>query len=155
MTLASVSAALALALIACGGDVTVDETSEPTPTVTATVDADLPPGHRRWVITVENQSAAPARLMVAEDDVRIGDPVGTAQPANVPPGMTIDVTFVVPPGEGWAIFVNPSATRGPLLLPMDVPPDFSGKLPVEFLVRPDGDPQMSHAGDLGPGWFGE
>ena len=155
MILATVSAAFALALIACGSDGTADETPDPAAMAAATVDVDLPLGHRRWVITVENQSAALARLMVAEDEVRIGDLVGTARPANVPPGMTIDVTFVVPPGDGWAIFVNPSARRGPLLLSMDVPPDFSGKLPVEFLVRPGGDPQMSHAGDLGPGWFGE
>ena len=42
-----------------------------------------PPGTREWRITVENLHAAPARLMVAEDESPIGELVGTAEPATV------------------------------------------------------------------------
>ena len=47
---------------------------------------------------------------------------------TVAPGETVDVTFTVPPGEGWAIFVNPGPQLGPLILAIDVPPDASGRL---------------------------
>jgi len=113
-----------------------------------------PPGTREWIIAVDNQSAQPARLMVAEDTTPVGDLVGTADAPQVPPGTKQDVVFTVPPGQTWAIFVNPSPERGPLILAMDVPPDAKGRLPLTILVGPNGDPSAGVDADLGPGWFG-
>ena len=114
----------------------------------------MPAGSREWIIEVDNQSAQPARLMVAEDTVPVGDVVGTADPAQVPPNTKQDVVFAVPPGQTWAIFVNPSPQRGPLILAMDVPPDAQGRLPVSIIVSPNGDPGAALGPDAGPGWFG-
>ena len=92
--------------------------------------------------------------MVGEDTIPIGKTVGIADPARVPANTTTDVVFTVPPGRAWAIFVNPSAERGPLILAMDVPPDAEGRLPVTISVGPDGEPGAQLAPDAGPGWFG-
>jgi hypothetical protein len=81
----------------------------------------VPPGGRVWVLEVVNRSARPATLVVAEDEATMGDTVGTATPSVVPPGATVLVTFGVPPGEAWAIFVNPRPDMGPLLTPGDLP----------------------------------
>ena len=82
----------------------------------------------------------------------MGDSVGTAVPDQVTPGATEVVTFTVPPGEGWAVFVNPSASMGPLILASDVPRDAAGALPLEIVVSPDGAPTVSVPNE--PGWFG-
>ena len=84
----------------------------------------------------------------------IGEQVGTAVPDTVPPGASQEVVFTVPPGEGWAIFVNPGPQLGPLILARDVPADFVGTLPLVIGVGPDGAPYTSTQADLGPGWFG-
>lgn len=81
----------------------------------------VPPGGRTWTIKVINRSARPATLVVAIDGLGAGRVVGTANPGVVPPGTTVDAIFGVPPGDGWAIFVNPGPNMGPLLLPTDVP----------------------------------
>jgi hypothetical protein len=81
----------------------------------------VPPGGRTWTIKVINRSPRPATLVVAIDGLGAGRVVGTANPGVVPPGTTVDVVFGVPPGDGWAIFVNPGPNMGPLLLPTDVP----------------------------------
>ena len=47
--------------------------------------------------------------------------VGTTTPSVVLPGATVEVIFGVPPGTGWAIFVNPGPNMGPLILPNDLP----------------------------------
>ena len=117
-------------------------------------DPAMPAGAREWIISVENQSGQPARLMVALDTSPVGELVGTAVPSEVPPNTTQEVVFTVPPGQAWAIFVNPSAQRGPLILAMDVPPDARGRLPVSISVSPNGDPGASLGPDAGPGWFG-
>ncbi len=114
-----------------------------------------PPGTREWRITVENLDAAPARLMVAEDESPIGELVGTAEPATVPPGATQEVVFTVPPGDGWAIFVNPSPLNGPLILASDVPADVTGALPLGIGIGADGLVFLRYDGNLGPGWMGE
>ena len=114
---------------------------------------EMPAGSRQWIIRVENQSDQDARLFVAEDQSPMGDLVGNANPATVPPRTTTDVRFTVPPGEGWAIFVNPTAERGPLLIEADVPPDVAGRLPIGFVVDKNGDIFMGTEGNL-PGWFG-
>ena len=117
-------------------------------------DPALPPGSREWIVEVDNQSAQPARLMVAEDTMPVGDLVGTADPPQVPPGTKQDVVFTVPPGRTWAIFVNPSPQRGPLILAMDVPADVHGRLPLTIIVGPNGDPSAGVDANVGPGWFG-
>lgn len=114
----------------------------------------MPAGSREWIIEVDNQSAQPARLMVAEDTMPLGDLVGTANPPQVPPMTKQDVVFSVPPGETWAIFVNPGPNLGPLILARDVPPDAEGRLPVAIIVNPNGQPGASLGPDAGPGWFG-
>lgn len=118
-------------------------------------DRVLPAGWRVWVINVENMSDQPARLVVAEDVPPIGEVVGLADPAQVPPQTTMDVRFEVPPGEGWAIFVNPGPERGPLLLARDVPADVAGDLPLLISIAPNGDPGTTVPVNLGPGWMGE
>jgi hypothetical protein len=117
-------------------------------------DPAMPAGSREWIIFVDNQSAQPARLMVAEDTMPVGEQVGTVDPPQVPPGAKQDVVFRVPPGQTWAIFVNPSAERGPLILAIDVPADAQGRLPVSIIVTPNGDPTAALDANAGPGWFG-
>lgn len=118
-------------------------------------DPAIPAGARQWIITVQNLSAAPVTLLVAEDTMPVGELVGTADPARVPPKTTMDVTFTVPPGQTWAIFVNPSPERGPLILASDVPPHATGRLPVSIGVGVDGEPFASLPEGAGPGWFGD
>lgn len=129
--------ALALVLVACG------------------VVNVAPPGSRQWRITVENQSRAPARLFIAEDEMPMGATVGTVVPNTVPAGDTQEVVFTVPPGEDWAIFVNPSPAYGALIGARDVPPDAAGELPIGIVVNADGAPMSTSDGGLGPGWFGQ
>ena len=117
-------------------------------------DPALPSGAREWIIPVDNQSNQPARLMVAEDTVPVGDLVGTAEPPQVPPGTKQDVVFTVPPGQTWAIFVNASPEMGPLILARDVPADAHGRLPLNIIVGQNGDPSVGVDADAGPGWFG-
>lgn len=125
-------------------------------------------GGRRWVITVDNQSAQPASLLVAVDGApgpgtNIGPTVGRASPSTVPPHAVMEVTFDVPAGafraptgETFAIFVNPDqAGMGPLILGTDVPPDAAGTLPIEIIIQRDGTPVMKSTGDLPAGWFGQ
>ena len=135
------SFAIVCAVAACG--VTPNPVADPLPE----------PGARRWIITVENLSAQPAALFVAEDESPMGRSVGTVVPNSVPAGATQDVVFTVPPGLGWAIFVNPGPNLGPLIIAQDVPPGVSGKLPITIGIGPDGSPFSSMPGQL-PGWFG-
>lgn len=113
-----------------------------------------PAGSREWRINVENMSGAPARLLVAEDTMPVGKLVGTAVPDAVPAGVSQEVVFTVPPGDTWAIFVNPGPQLGPLILARDVPADVAGELRITIGIGPDGQPSVSTPGDLGPGWFG-
>ena len=83
----------------------------------------------------------------------MGKLVGTAQPASIPAGATVDVTFTVPPdGQGWAIFVNPTPTLGSLIGAIDVPPGVSGRLPLTITINEQGDPSVEVPRE--PGWFG-
>lgn len=110
-------------------------------------------GWREFIVTVENLSPRPATLVVAEDRSPIGPPTGTAEPGVVPPGATVDVTLGIPPGRGWAIFVNPGdPSMGPLVIAHDVPQVATGRMP--FKVHIDLRGQVSASGDFGPGWFG-
>ena len=110
-------------------------------------------GWRQFIVTVENQSPRPATLAVAANRSPMERPTGTAEPGVVPPGVTMDVTLDVPPGQGWAIFVNPGDPgMGPLVTAHDVPPGAIGRMP--FKVQIDLRGQVSAAVDAGPGWFG-
>lgn len=111
-----------------------------------------PPGSREWIITVVNGSNRPAVLAVAADTSPMGDLVGSAMPASVPPHGTMDVVFTVPPGDGWAIFVNPGPNLGALIMANDVPAGMAGKLPLTISIGGDGSPSVSVPGE--PGWFG-
>jgi hypothetical protein len=117
-------------------------------------DPPVPAGSRQWIIAVQNTSAQPAALFVAEDLATMGRSVGTAVPSTVPAGATQDVVLTVPPGQRWAIFVNPGPTRGPLIVAHDVPPNFVGRLPGTIHIAANGDPAFSTERNLGPGWFG-
>jgi hypothetical protein len=113
-------------------------------------------GSRQWIIVVQNDRDAPARLMVAEDELRIGDQVGTAKPATVAPRTTMEVTFTVPSGQGpWAIFVNPGPVLGPLILAGDVPIGAAGRLPLTILIGADGSQAVAVYPDDPSGWFGQ
>jgi len=112
-----------------------------------------PVGSREWHIVVENSSDVPASLFVAEDGGQMGALVGTATPSTVAAGQSERVTFRVPPGGGWAIFVNPGPERGPLILAADVPADVAGPLPVSIGIGADGSPSAMMKGES-PGWFG-
>jgi hypothetical protein len=113
----------------------------------------LRPGSRVWIIPVQNMSGRPALLAVAKDESPMGDLVGTAQPAAIPAGQTVDVTFTVPPDrQGWAIFVNPGPNLGALITAPDVPPGVSGRLPLTITVDQQGNPSVSVPSE--PGWFG-
>jgi hypothetical protein len=116
-------------------------------------DPSLEPGTRQWIITVENLSGQPAALFVAEDLAAMGRSVGTAVPSTVPPRVSQDVVFTVPPGQAWAVFVNPGPDRGPLIKAQDVPPHVSGALPITIGIDHSGAPWFSAPG-TGPGWFG-
>jgi hypothetical protein len=112
----------------------------------------LAEGSREWIITVQNSSNGPAQLQVAEDGPTMGRLVGTANPSTVAAGATQEVVFTVPPGEGWAIFVNPGPNRGPLMLSRDIPAEVSGKLPVTIGIGENGEPYAQAPDE--PGWFG-
>jgi hypothetical protein len=114
-------------------------------------------GSRQWIIVVQNDSDAPARLMVAVDEVPIGERVGTASPSTVDPGATTEVIFTVPSGgaeQNWAIFVNPGPELGPLILAGDVPRSAAGRLPLTIFIAADGTPNVAGFPD-DPGWFGQ
>jgi hypothetical protein len=117
-------------------------------------DPMLEPGSRQWIIPVQNESARQAVLLIAEDAPSMGDVVGRVEPSTVPPNTTLDVVFTVPPGDGWAIFVNPGPDRGSLIGAADVPPDAEGRLPVTIIIAANGDPGAAISADAGPGWFG-
>lgn len=110
-------------------------------------------GPRNLVVRVENASPWPATLMVGELAPVRGGPVGTAFPDVVAPGATADVTFGVPAGRNWAIFVNPGPRQEPLVTATDVPPDAAGEMPFSLGVAEDGALVVMRELDV-PGWFG-
>ena len=116
------------------------------------IDPFAPAGSRVWVIPVENGSARPAVLTVAEDNGAPGRPLGAANPGQVAPGARVDVTFTIPPGAAWAIFVNGGPERGPLITSQDVPADAAGRLPLTIHVQANGDPSVEVPSLAG--WFG-
>jgi hypothetical protein len=100
---------------------------------------------RQLVIPVENSSALPARLIVAEDRSPIGRVVGIVQPSVIAPRTRVNVSFLVPESPDWAIFVNPGPEMGPLLLQSDLR-GCIGRLPIEIGIDRTGSPFWSSPG---------
>jgi hypothetical protein len=109
---------------------------------------EVPTGMRALIIPVANESGRPAVLLVAEDRHPVGQPVGSAEPAVVPPGQTLDVRFIVPNAPGWAIFVNPGPEIGPLLMEVELR-NCVGHVPASIQVGPRGEPSWGHGRDPG------
>jgi hypothetical protein len=97
----------------------------PTPTPIPPAAGPIPSGARTWTVTAVNKSSQPATLFVAEENEKglLGPLVGSATPNVVPPGVTVNVTFLLPAkgSRAWSIFVNPGPNDGPLLLGTQVP----------------------------------
>lgn len=125
-------------------------------TVSEILPFGVPPGGRELIVTVTNGSPRPATLMVGSDEMAgMPQAVGTANPATIAAGATVQVRFGVPAGTGWAIFVNPGPDHGPLVLAGDVPPNASGAMPFTIGVDSTGNTYAQVDRDPGPGWFGE
>jgi hypothetical protein len=97
----------------------------PSPTPVPPQAGPVPPGAWSWKVTVINKSSRPATLFVAEETEAgpLGRLVGSVTPNVVPPGTTVEVTFLLPAkgvGEWW-IFVNPGPNDEALLAGTDVP----------------------------------
>lgn len=97
---------------------------------------------RQLMIPVVNESNVPAQIIVAEDVPPPGKVVGIAQPNVVPPQTRLDVSFLVPDTNNWAIFVNPGPDMGPLLLASDLRGCF-GRVGIEIGIGSRGDPYWS------------
>ena len=89
-------------------------------------------GGDQIVMDVANRSARPASLSVsATGDQR--SVLGAADPAVVPPGVTVKVRFIVPPTGQWAIWAN----GGELMSNLDLK-GRRGALPVGIEIGQDG-----------------
>lgn len=117
----------------------------------AGIEAGIAPAGRVWVVTVENRSPRPALLLVAEDTGPAGRVVGNVNPGVVPAGVTADVTFGIPSGKGWAIWVNRGPNTGPLVTAHDVPENATGRMPFKIIIDADGNPGSQMPGPACPG----
>ena len=102
-------------------------TPTPVPTPYPPEAGPVPPNARPWQVKVVNTSAKPATLFVAEEDEigMMARLAGNVTPHVVPPGATVQVTFLVPKKgvDGWSIWVNPGPDLGGLVgWTDDVPP---------------------------------
>jgi hypothetical protein len=98
-------------------------TPEPTPFPPQA--GPVPPGARSWTVTVWNASSEPATLFVANENEQglLARLVGSVTPNVVPPGATLQVTFLLPAKgvKGWSIWVNPGPNNGGLVGSTEVP----------------------------------
>ena len=111
-----------------------------------------PPGSRRLVIHVNNMTKAPIDLLVGEDGAPMGKVVGTAQPSTIPAMTGQDVTFTVPAGEDWAIFIDPDPSDDGLISARDVSPTATGAIPFTIWVDEGVEPLV--VGPDGKRWSG-
>ena len=84
----------------------------------------IPPGARPWQVVVVNESSQPTTLFVARSYASgMAWLVGSVTPNVVPPGTSVEVTFLLPAEEvtGWRIFVNPGPDTAALLSWDEVP----------------------------------
>jgi Kelch motif len=87
----------------------------------------VPSGARTWTVRAVNKSSEPATLFVAEqDETGLGRPCGNVTPSVVPAGVTLEVTFLLPPKRVktcW-IWVSPvPGEGGSLFQTSDAPPE--------------------------------
>ena len=91
----------------------------PVPTLFPPEAGPVPPGARPWEVTVVNKSSEPATLFVANENGQglLARLVGSVTPNVVPPGVTLQVTFLLPAKgvKGWSIWVNPGPDLGGLV----------------------------------------
>ena len=88
--------------------------SPPPPPVPPAV-GPVPQGARTWTVTVDNKSSEPATLFAAEDgETGVGRLCGNVTPNVVPAGVTMEVTFLLPPKNVTScwIWVNPVPGEG-------------------------------------------
>ena len=105
-------------------------------------------GQRALIIPVENHSAQPAELVVAEAPTfGIGRSVGAAHPAVVPSGARVEVTFIVPNAPGWGIYGDPGGDRLLLLIASELE-RCTGQVPI--LIEIDRDGMWSWGGAMPP-----
>ena len=105
-----------------------------------------PAGSRQLVITVHNMTKARVQLFVAENGSPMGQEVGTADPSTIGSRMGREVVFTVPPGDRWAIFVDPDPDDDGLISARHVPPNASGAIPFTIWVDEGVEPLV-----VGPG----
>jgi hypothetical protein len=91
-------------------------------------------GGDQIVMEVANNSPRPVALTVAVPGAK-GQVVGAADPAVVPPRVTMKVRFIVPPTGQWAIWAN----DGELMSDADLK-GRRGELPVVMEIQQDGNP---------------
>ena len=90
-------------------------TPSPTPPPVPPAVGPVPPGARPWTVTVDNKSSKPATLFAAEDgETGVGRLCGNVTPNVVPAGVTMKVTFLLPPKNVTScwIWVNPVPGEG-------------------------------------------
>ena len=90
-------------------------TPSPTPTPVPPAAGPVPPGARTWTVTVVNKSSKPATLFLAEEgETGVGRLCGNVTPNVVPAGVTVKVTFLLPPKSVTScwIWVNPVPGEG-------------------------------------------
>ena len=85
----------------------------------------VPTNAQPWQVTVVNKSSEPATLFVADENEQglLGQLVGTVTPNVVPPGATVEATFLLPAKgvKGWSIWANPGPNNGGLVGSTEVP----------------------------------
>jgi len=111
---AGVSPPPAVAALPSPTPIPTPTTSPPPPPVPPAV-GPVPPGARTWTVTVDNKSSKPATLFAAEDgETGVGRLCGNVTPNVVPAGVTVNVTFLLPPKNVTScwIWVNPVPGEG-------------------------------------------
>jgi hypothetical protein len=96
----------------------------------------VPPNARPWTVTVVNKGSEPATLFAAEEtELGMERLCGSVTPNVVPPGVTVNVTFQLPPKsvKSCWIWVNPVPGEGGSFFQTSDAP-----LQGEFLITADG-----------------
>jgi hypothetical protein len=87
----------------------------PTPTPVPAQAGPVPPGAQTWTVRVVNKSTQPTTLFLAEQDENgMARLCGSVTPNVVPAGVTVKVTFLLPPKrvKSCWIWVNPVPGEG-------------------------------------------
>ena len=108
---------------------TASPTPTPFPTPYPPQAGPVPAGARSWTVTVVNSSSAPGTLLLAEEfENGIGPLCGSVTPNVVPAGVTMKVTFLLPPKRVTScwIWLDPVPGKGDLFQTSDAP--LNGKI---------------------------